>query len=65
MTHDRYCLITSTTILDCPICSLLKAARDEEREKFNQTWKANLPGIERRNYVQGWTDAVNGKRLGP
>ena len=65
MTHDPHCPITTTALLDCPICALLKRARDEERDTFNQTWKANLPGIERRNYIRGWTDAVNGRRLGP
>ena len=27
MTHDPHCPITLTTVTDCPICDLLKAAR--------------------------------------
>lgn len=63
--HDPVCPLDDMPTFDCPICALIKAARAEELEKFNAIWKANLPSIERRNYLQGWTDAVNGKRLGP
>lgn len=65
MTHDPHCPITTTALLDCPICALLTAARGDERAKFTEIWKANLPGIERRNYTEGWTDAINGRRLRP
>jgi len=63
MTHDPHCPITSTAILDCPICDLLKAARDDERRKYQETWRANLPRIEARNYCDGFRDAVNGRRM--
>ena len=65
MTHDPFCPVSTTRITDCPLCALLKAARDAERDVYQRSWKVNLPLIERRNYIQGWTDAINGRRLGP
>lgn len=61
MTHDRYCPITTTALLDCPICALLKAARDDERRTYQETWRANLPRVEARNWMDGYRAAVNGR----
>lgn len=61
--HDPVCPLGDMPTFDCTVCRAIKAARDEERDTFNRTWKANLPAVERRNYLQGWTDAVNGRRL--
>jgi hypothetical protein len=63
--HDPCCCLDDMPSAECPVCASILMARAEEKERFNATWKANLPGIERRNYLQGWTDAVNGRRLGP
>ena len=63
MTHDPHCPITSTRVLDCPLCALLTAARGDERAKFQQSWKVNLPRVEARNWMDGYRAATNGRPI--
>jgi hypothetical protein len=51
MEHDPHCLLNPC------ICGILTAARSEERAKFQDIWKVNLPLVEHRNYKRGWDDA--------
>ena len=41
----------------CWCCERLAAARGEEKAKFTDIWRANLPHIERRNYARGYQAA--------
>ena len=58
MTHDPCCPLDSTAEFDCPICEAVAAARGQEKQVFNETWQANRPLVERRNYLEGYADAA-------
>ena len=64
MTHDPHCPVTFLAGYEsCPICDLLTAARNDERVIYQQTWKANLPRIEARNWLDGYRAAVNRRSI--
>lgn len=57
--HDVQCPRATDTVIkpkDCIYCYHLKLARNEELDKFNETWRVNLPLIEKRNYERGFKD---------
>jgi hypothetical protein len=56
MTHDPACCLSDMPATECPVCESITLARDEERAKYQEVWKTNLPLIERRNYEQGFHD---------
>jgi|LakMenEpi03Aug12_release.lakeMendotaPanAssembly.Ray.scaffolds.fasta_scaffold22638_19 hypothetical protein len=61
--HDRQCPRANDSMVTedrCLYCYHLRLARGEELEKFNNIWKANLPGIEQRNYDLGLADGRAG-----
>jgi hypothetical protein len=37
---------------------VVAAARGQEKQVFNETWQANMPLVERRNYLEGYADAA-------
>jgi hypothetical protein len=59
MEHDPHCLLNPC------ICGILTAARSEERAKFQDIWKVNLPLIEHRNYKRGYHDGLAGRNPAP
>lgn len=60
MSHDPCCPLDSTSEFACPICEAVAAARGQEKSIFNDTWKANLPLVERRWYLEGYADGAAG-----
>lgn len=62
MTHDPCCPLDSLQDADCTICTAITAARGQEKRTFDATWKANLPSIERRWYLEGYADGAAGHR---
>ena len=61
--HDVQCPRANDTVIEtrtCVYCYHIRAARNEELEKFNEIWKVNLPGIEQRNYDLGLADGRAG-----
>ena len=56
MTHDPACCLSDMPATECPVCDCIALARGEERAKYQETWKTNLPLIEKRNYEQGYRD---------
>ena len=57
-TPDPLCRYRHLPGMACWVCELLTQARSEEKQKFTDIWKLNLPHIERRNYARGWQDAL-------
>lgn len=60
--HDPCCPIYDLPVTDCVVCSAIAEARAEEKRTFDATWKANLPSIERRWYLEGYADGAAGHR---
>ena len=56
--HDPCCPIYDLPVGDCVVCSAIAEARGQEKQTFTETWKANLPQIERRVYLQGYADGA-------
>jgi len=56
--HDRCCPIYDLPVTACVCCAAIGDARSEEKLTFSETWQANLPLIERRNYLEGYADAA-------
>jgi hypothetical protein len=54
--HDPACCLDDMPTTECPVCASITLARSEERAKATESWKVNLPLIERRNYDQGFHD---------
>ena len=64
MTHEPLCPQQGEDDWpSCPICDLLKAARNDERAKYQETWRANLPRIEARNWLEGYRAATNRRNI--
>lgn len=59
MSHDRCCPLDGPA-LDCAVCDAIAAARAEEKRTFDQVWKANLPLITTRAYLDGYADGAAG-----
>lgn len=57
MSHDRCCPLEDAT-LECAVCDAIAAARSEEKAIFQRVWQANMPLVERRNYLEGYADAA-------
>lgn len=57
MTHDPACPAAGAEVLasDCA-CDVIAEVVKRERLIYQQTWAANLPKIEKRNYDQGFHD---------
>ena len=51
MTHDPACPV------DPCACEVIAVVVARERLIYQESWRVNLPKIERRNYKQGWHDA--------
>ena len=60
LAHDPCCCLEDMPTSECPVCASIALARGEERAKFTETWKENLPLIERRNYLDGFRDGMDG-----
>lgn len=56
--HDRLCPVSSTNPDNCPFCEVIGAARGEEKDIFNTTWKTNLPLVTKRAYLEGYADSA-------
>lgn len=56
--HDPCCFMQGEH--PCTVCAAIKQARAEEITGFNQTWKDNLPRLERRWYLDGYREAKAG-----
>lgn len=63
MTHDRCCPLDDGDGIECAVCDAIVRARAEELDKFNSIWKANLPRVEARNWLDGYRAAVNGRPI--
>lgn len=58
--HDSCCPLDDLPSTDCVVCAAIGQARDEEKDTYNQSWRANLPLIERRWYERGYADGRAG-----
>jgi hypothetical protein len=58
--HDRQCPLDGDD-LDCAVCDAIGRARTEERQIRKDIWAANIGPIEKRNYLDGFRDATNGR----
>jgi hypothetical protein len=58
--HDRCCPLDGSDV-ECAVCDAIGAARGEERQIRKDIWAANLGPIEKRNYLDGYRDAANGR----
>lgn len=56
--HDPCCPIYDLPVADCVVCTAIGEARSEEKNTATAIWKANLPAIERRNYLEGYADGA-------
>ena len=56
--HDPCCPIFDLPVQDCVVCSAIQEARGQEIETRNRIWRENLPLIERRWYLDGYTDGA-------
>ena len=61
--HDPACCLDDMPGPECPVCASIALARGEERVKYDRTWKENLPSVARRNYVEGYRDAADGRPM--
>ena len=50
--HDPCCFMSGER--PCPVCAAISDARSQEKVTFTNTWKANLPLMERRWYLDGY-----------
>lgn len=62
MTHDPCCPLDNMPDANCTVCDAIAAARGQEKTVFGDTWRANLPAIERRWYLEGYADGAAGHR---
>ena len=60
--HDPCCCLSDLPGSECPVCASIALARGEEKHAFGETWRANLPLVERRNYLEGYADGAAGHR---
>ena len=60
MTHDPCCPLGDAATTDCAVCTAIAAARAQEIEARNRIWHQNMPRVARRNYEEGYRDAING-----
>jgi hypothetical protein len=63
MTHDRCCPLDDADGIECAVCDAIAHARNDERLIYQQTWKANLPRIEARNWLEGYRAATNRRNI--
>ena len=63
MTHDRCCPLDDADGIECAVCDAITRARGDERAKFQQSWKVNLPRVEARNWMDGYRAATNGRPI--
>ena len=63
MTHDPACPLDEFPDPDCVICYAIARVRHDERAIYQQTWKANLPRIEARNWLDGYRAATNRRNI--
>jgi len=61
MSHDPACILELLPDDGCTICECIAQARAQEKYAFNETWKANLPSITRRKYLEGYADGAAGR----
>lgn len=54
--HDPCCPLDDLPDGDCPVCAAIAAARGEEIAARNESWRINLPIVERRMYLEGRAD---------
>lgn len=61
--HDRCCPLDDGDGIECAVCDAIARARSDERTLYQQTWKANLPRIEARNWLDGYRAATNRRNI--
>ena len=62
-THDRCCPLDDSDGIECAVCDAIVRARSEEIAVRESMWRLNLPSVARRNYVEGYRDAANGRPM--
>lgn len=58
--HDRHCPVT-TSVSPCPVCVAIGKGRGEERQRYAETWKANIARLESDWYARGYSDGAAGR----
>lgn len=61
--HDRCCPLDDADGIECAVCDAIARARSEEKHAFDATWRANLPRVSARNWMDGYRAAVNGRTI--
>lgn len=59
--HDPACPIFDLPVQDCVVCSAIAEARGQEKQTFNETWKANIGPVTERAYQRGYRDGMMGR----